>query len=81
MQQFVAGRFGDRGSLVLQLHMNAVAQAGLLNDSPEEGAGINSTVPGSQSLRFCIFQMVPWYFRLLFHTMRLHVDDQVRLPI
>ncbi|KAL0049666.1 hypothetical protein WJX82_007177 [Trebouxia sp. C0006] len=76
VQQSVAGRFGDRGTLVLQMHLHETAKASLLTSNLEHSSQKNLTGQESQSLRFCIFQMVPWYFRLLYHTMHFRVDDQ-----
>jgi len=64
---------------VLQLHLHETAKASLLTGNMEHSSQKNFTGQDSQSLRFCIFQMVPWYFRLLYHTMHFQVDDQVRL--
>ncbi|DBA96687.1 hypothetical protein WJX77_007388 [Trebouxia sp. C0004] len=76
VQQSVTGRFGDRGTLVLQLHLHETAKASLLAGNMDQSSQKNATGQESQSLRFCIFQMVPWYFRLLYHTMHFRVDDQ-----
>ena len=77
VQQFVAGRHGDRGSLILQMNIHEASRSRMLGaDAQQDGdhrSGLNST----QNLRFCILQMVPWYFRLLYHTMQLTVDDKV----
>lgn len=71
MQQYVAGRAGDSSSLVLRLHFDTAAKAKLVNGSSPQ-------LPvDAGAMQFCIFQMVPWYFRLLFHTMRLLVDGKV----
>lgn len=64
---------------MLQLHLHETAKASLLTGNMEHSTQRNANGQESQSLRFCIFQMVPWYFRLLYHTMRFRVDDQVRL--
>lgn len=64
---------------MLQLHLHETAKASLLTGNMEQSTQTNATGQESQSLRFCIFQMMPWYFRLLFHTMHFRVDDQVRL--
>jgi hypothetical protein len=64
---------------VLQMHLHETAKASLLTSNLEHSSQKNLTGQESQSLRFCIFQMVPWYFRLLYHTMHFRVDDQVRL--
>ena len=64
---------------MLQLHLHETAKASLLTGNMEHSSQKNFTGQDSQSLRFCIFQMVPWYFRLLYHTMHFQVDDQVRL--
>jgi len=64
---------------VLQLHLHETAKASLLTSDMEHSTQKNATGQEYQSLRFCIFQMVPWYFRLLYHTMHFRVDDQVRL--
>ncbi|KAL3156874.1 hypothetical protein ABBQ38_001141 [Trebouxia sp. C0009 RCD-2024] len=73
-QQYVAGRAGDSGTLVLQLHFNPAAKAKLASSSSPQ----QSDLPvDAETKQFCIFQMVPWYFRLLFHTMHLQVDGKV----
>lgn len=77
MQQFVAGREGDRGTLVLQLHFDAVAKTELVARNHAKQSNLTGGEWRAGSVRFCVFQMVPWYFRLLFHTMRLQVDDKV----
>ena len=75
VQQFVAGRDGDRGTLVLPLHFDAAAKANDLKSSLSQQENLTETA--GESLRFCVFQMVPWYFRLLFHTMRLQADNKL----
>lgn len=68
-QQSVAGRLGDRGTLVLQIgfHEVLLALLQLQNDS----------MPTMGWREICVFQMVPWHFQLLFHTLRLQIDGQV----
>lgn len=74
MQQYVAGRAGDHGTLVLQLHFDTATKSKLVSSSK----AVQGNVPAeAEKVQFCMFQMVPWYFRLLFHTMRLQVDGQV----
>ena len=71
----MAGQAGDHGTLVLQLHFDtAAAAARLVSDS----SPLQSHLPADAGrVQFCMFQMVPWYFRLLFHTLRLQVDGKV----
>ena len=74
VQQYVAGRAGDHGSLVLQLHFDQATVAKLVSSSK----ALQGNLPAEAGrLQFCVFQMVPWYFRLLFHTMRLQIDGKV----
>lgn len=74
VQQYVAGRAGDHGTLVLQLHFCTAAAPKLVNSSYAPQSHLSAD---AGTIQFCIFQMVPWYFRLLFHTMRLQVDGKV----
>ena len=74
VQQYVAGRAGDHGTLVLQLHFDKATVAKLVSSSK----ALQGNLPAEAGrLQFCMFQMVPWYFRLLYHTMRLQVDNKV----
>ena len=77
VQQFVAGREGDCGTLVLQLHFDAVAKDDLGARNHAQQSNLTGSAQDLEPVRFCIFQMVPWYFRLLFHTMHFKVDDKV----
>lgn len=74
VQQYVAGRAGDHGTLVLQLHFDKATVAKLVSSSKALPGNLPAEVG---RLQFCMFQMVPWYFRLLYHTMRLQVDGKV----
>lgn len=77
VQQFVAGRYGDRGSLILQLNIHERSRSRMLGADVQQNGDHRTGLNSTQNLRFCILQMVPWYFRLLHHTMQLTVDDKV----
>lgn len=111
VQQLLAGRLGDRGSLVLHIGFRALAQqaesydgsgsaehlaqqADYEQQAQQEQQAQHDKKQGKQqthheeqqdgdtghrnnSHEFCVFQMVPWHFQLLFHTLKLHVDGQV----
>ena len=79
VQQFVAGRHGDRGSLILQMNIHEASRSKIAGADAQQQAGHRSISTSPEYLRFCILQMVPWYFRLLYHTMQLTVNDKVTL--
>ena len=123
VQQMLAGRLGDRGTLVLHIRLGASAQSKQeqqrVSSSKDEHASLqqdtqhkqqaqqaqqaqhgqqaqkaqqaqhrqqaqqadNSAGRGGGWHEFCVFQMVPWHFQLLFHTLKLHVDGQVSVHI
>lgn len=93
VQQLLAGRLGDRGTLILQIGFRASAEkaaghqtgkSGISSVDDQQGFRQEQQNNGSNGQRtgwheFCVFQMVPWHFQLLFHTLKLHIDGQVSL--
>ena len=95
VQQMLAGRLGDRGTLMLHIRLGTSAQAEQtqqhVSSSKDEHASMQQDAQHGQQAQqagdragsgggwheLCVFQMVPWHFQLLFHTLKLHIDGQV----
>jgi len=56
------------------MHGSMIMQFLAVDDRPAAASGPGSSAPQPM----CIFQVVPWYVRLWLHTLRLHIDGQVR---
>lgn len=64
--RFLMGSGNERGAIAILLKYT---------ESDDSSLGTNSVV-GECELRVDVFQVVPWYIRVYYHSLQLFVDDQ-----
>lgn len=64
--RFLMGSGNERGAIAISLKAT----------EPSDGLCVADTIENSCMLRFNVFQVVPWYVRVYFHTLQVFVDGK-----